>query len=295
MAADFTPQVLTDVVTATCRTVELDPAGAELLRLGENAIYRLASEGVIARIARGHDRLPVMEKELCVAAWLQASGVPAIEPHDDISQPVVVSGYPVTFWKELTPTEPSPTAADLADLLRRFHAAGDAPCELQEFDPLYQVEPRLDAAEAVRDEDREFLRTRCRELVKRYAELEFVLPYGPIHGDAHIGNLLRTEEHVVLLDFEVVALGPREWDLIPTSVSGQRLGLPKERYRAFCDAYGFDVRTWPGYTVLRDVRELTMTTWLMQNVGEDPRIAEEFELRVRSLREGDRDVVWHAF
>ncbi|MEZ0071664.1 phosphotransferase enzyme family protein [Planotetraspora sp. GP83] len=295
MAADFTPDVLTDVMATACRTAGLDPAEAELLRLGENAIYQLASERVVLRIARGPERLPVAEKELCVAAWLRASGVPAVEPYDEIAQPLVVDGYPVSFWKAVTPTGPPPGPADLANLLRQFHNAGDAPCELPEFNPLYQVEPRLDAAKAVRDEDRDFLRTRCRELVKRYAELEFVLPYGPIHGDAHVGNLLRADAGVVLLDFEVVARGPREWDLVPTSVSGERFGLPEEQYRAFSNAYGFDVRSWSGYTVLRDVREVTMTTWLMQNVGEDPRIAEEFALRVRSLREGDRDVVWHAF
>ncbi|MFJ2031680.1 phosphotransferase enzyme family protein [Streptosporangium sp. NPDC087985] len=295
MEADFTPETLTDVMRSACHAVGFDPAGAELLRLGENAIYRLAAEGVVVRIARGQERLPAVEKELCVAGWLQASGVPAIQAHPGVAQPVCIDGYPVSFWEAIIPAEPSPALGDLAGLIRRFHAAGDPPCELPEFDPLYQVEPRLDAAKAVREEDTEFLRARCRELVKRYAELEFALPYGPIHGDAHLGNLLRASQDVVLLDFEVVALGPREWDLIPTSMAGERFGLPDARYRAFCNAYGFDVRSWTGYTVLRDVRELTMTTWLMQNVGEDSRIAEEFALRVGSLREGDRDVVWHPF
>ncbi|MER6952260.1 phosphotransferase [Nonomuraea sp. NPDC000554] len=295
MAADFTLGVLTDVMRSACRQAGLDPEGAELLRLGENAIYKLASKPVVVRIARGQERLPVVEKELCIATWLQASGVPAVQAYSEVPQPIVVDGYPVSFWKAVTPNEPSPGPADLAELLRRFHDAGDPPCELPEFNPLYQVEPRLDAARVLRNEDLDFLRARCRDLVKRYAELEFALPYGPIHGDAHAANLLRVDGQVVMLDFEVVARGPREWDLMPTSISRQRFGLPEEQYRAFCNAYGFDVRSWQGYTVLRDVRELTMTTWLMQNIGEDPRIAKEFAHRVRSLREGDRDVVWHPF
>ncbi|WP_433497274.1 phosphotransferase enzyme family protein [Sphaerimonospora sp. CA-214678] len=295
MTADFTLDMLTEVMKQACHIAGLDPEGAELLRLGENAIYGLASGHVVLRIARGPERLPVVEKELCVATWLKASDVATVEAYPGVRQPILVSGYPVSFWKAVTPVEPPPTHADLAILLRRFHSAGDPPCELPDFGPLYRVESRLDAATAVQDDDRDFLRAHCRELVKRYAELEFVLPYGPIHGDAHVGNLLRTDSQIVLLDFEVVARGPREWDLIPTLVSWERFGLPDIRYRAFSNAYGFDVRSWPGYTVLRDVRELTMTTWLMQNVGENPEIAEEFALRVRSLREGDRDVAWHPF
>ncbi|WP_433243491.1 hypothetical protein ACQPYK_39925 [Streptosporangium sp. CA-135522] len=64
MAADFTPEKLTDVMRSACRTAGLDPAGAKLVRLGENAIYRLTTENVIVRIARGQERLPIAEKEL---------------------------------------------------------------------------------------------------------------------------------------------------------------------------------------------------------------------------------------
>jgi hypothetical protein len=46
-------------------------------------------------------------------------------------------------------------------------------------------------------------------------------------------------------------------------------------------------RSWPGYPVLREIRELTMTTWIMQNIGESSAIADEFARRVGSLRDGD--------
>lgn len=72
---------------------------------------------------------------------------------------------------------------------------------------------------------------------------------------------------VVLLDFEVASIGPREWDLLPTAIATERYGLEEVQYRQFADTYGFDVRTWPGYPVLREIREVTMTTWIMQNVG----------------------------
>jgi hypothetical protein len=82
---------------------------------------------------------------------------------------------------------------------------------------------------------------------------------------------------------------------MPTAIAYERFGLAEERYREFVDVYGFDVRTWASYPVLRAIRELTMTTWLMQNVGEDPAIAAEFALRVDSIREGDLGRAWTPF
>ena len=128
---------------------------------------------------------------------------------------------------------------------------------------------------------------RCADLNEQFQSLEFALPPGPIHGDAHTSNLLTDHGQVVLLDFEAVAAGPREWDLVPTAVACERFRLSEEHYREFADTYGFDVRTWAGYPVLREIRELTMTTWLMQNVGESAAVAAEFALRVASLR-GER-------
>jgi thiamine kinase-like enzyme len=147
----------------------------------------------------------------------------------------------------------------------------------------------------VSSEDLDLLRERCAVLTERFRTLDFALPAGPIHGDAHTGNLLTDHGEVVLLDFEAVAVGPREWDLMPTAIAYERFGLAGERYREFADVYGFDVRTWAGYPVLRAIRELTMTTWLMQNVGEDPAIAAEFALRVDSIRKGDLSRAWTPF
>ena len=53
--------------------------------------------------------------------------------------------------------------------------------------------------------------------------------------------------------------------------------------------------TWPGYPVLREIRQLAMTTWIMQNVGESAAAAAEFALRVASLRERDFGRAWNFF
>lgn len=75
---------------------------------------------------------------------------------------------------------------------------------------------------------------------------------------------------MVLLDFESAAIGPREWDLMPTAIAVAHYGRTEGQYREFTAAYGFDVRIWEGYPVLREIREMTMTTWLMQKCRRGP-------------------------
>ena len=294
-AAEFSSSAVLPTLRAACSQAGFSSDDAELLRLGENAIYRLATHADRGQDRPSADRLPRVEKELCIARWLAAADVPAVRVFEEIDQPLLVDGHPVSFWHAVTGGDPAPTFADLARLLKAFHDLGDCPCDLAGFDPLRTSESRLTIAESVAPADRDFLRARCSELNAQLPQLEFALPVGPIHGDAHTRNLLTDNGQVVLLDFESAAFGPREWDLLPTAIATERYGLEEDRYRQFADAYGFDVRGWPGYPVLREIRELTMTTWIMQNVGENPAAAAEFELRVTSLRERDFGRAWHFF
>jgi Ser/Thr protein kinase RdoA (MazF antagonist) len=294
-AAGFSSTAVLPTLEEACAQAGLSSDGAELLRLGENAIYQLAADPVVVRIARSADRLPRVRRELCVARWLAASNVPAVRVIDEIDQPILVHDRPVTFWHTVTGGDPVPDHVDLARLLAAFHMAPHCPCELANFDPLGPSYSRLANADTVAPDDRDFLQARCGELNEELRHLDFALPRGPIHGDAHTRNLLTDHGQVVLIDFESAAVGPREWDLLPTAIGVERYGRSERQYQEFADAYGFDVRTWPGYPVLREVRELTMTTWIMQNIGESPAVAAEFALRVGSLRERDFARAWHLF
>jgi Ser/Thr protein kinase RdoA (MazF antagonist) len=292
---EFSSSVVLPVLREACAYVGLDDDGAELIRLGENVIFGLKSAPVVVRIARSVRQEPRVERELCVARWLTESDVPGIRVLDGVDQPVVVDGYPVSFWRRVTGGEPEPVYADLAELLAEFHALGDCPCPLPAFEPFPMSRSRLAEATGIDPEDREFLVSRCAELAEEFSKLEFALPAGPVHGDAWIGNLLTDDGRVVLADFESAMVGPREWDLLPTAVAVERYGLAEEEYRAFAEAYGFDVRAWVGYPVLREIRQINMTTWIMQNTDQSPDIAAEFRLRVGSLRERDFDRPWNLF
>jgi aminoglycoside phosphotransferase (APT) family kinase protein len=122
--------------------------------------------------------------------------------------------------------------------------------------------------------------------MEAYQQLAFALPSGMIHGDAWTGNLLRNGSQVVLADWDAVSTGPREIDLIPT-LQARRFGLPDDEREAFITAYGHDIRTWPGYPVLRDIRELSTLTALLRNAHLDPAAHDQLQVRLRSLHTGD--------
>jgi aminoglycoside phosphotransferase (APT) family kinase protein len=211
-AAEFSSSAALSVLQGACRQAKLSSDGADLLRIGENAIFWLASGPIVVRIARSADRLPRVKRELCIARWLAAAQVPAVRVVDEIEQPLMVDGHPVSFWYAVTGGEPIPTHIDLARLLAAYHGAPDCPCDLGTFQPLTTSASRLARAEGVATGDRDFPQARCADLTAQFEHLEFALPPGPIHGDVHTRNLLTDHGRVVLIDFEAAAIGPREWD-----------------------------------------------------------------------------------
>ncbi|MFJ4952989.1 phosphotransferase family protein [Streptomyces sp. NPDC088760] len=89
----------------------------------------------------------------------------------------------------------------------------------------------------------------------------FAPPRAVIHGDAHVGSMLRAPEgHAVLCDLDFICLGPPEWDLMPEFVGYLRYGRPWADYQRLSDAYGFDPRTWDGLPTLIQVHALNDLT-----------------------------------
>ena len=71
-------------------------------------------------------------------------------------------------------------------------------------------------------------------------------------------------------------------------------GSAAER-RAFTDAYGWDVTAWPGYPLLREMRDLhTLGAFIDRAARGDARASAELRHRVASLRTGDSVCLWHA-
>lgn len=297
------------VLREACGLVGLDPRGAELIRSGTNAVYRLASAPVVVRVAPPTAGLAAVRRQVAVARWMADSDIPAIRALDfdalSVEQPVQVSGRYVTFWELARDghdeaevhgaTAVYGSTAELGAVLRRLHACTvPVTLGLPELTPTARAVIALTRLTHLPAADHQFLTERCAELASAYGKLSFVLPAGVVHGDANVGNLLRDRTgRAVLSDLDSVGVGPREWDLVLTAMFCDLYGWHTEaEYQAFVAAYGFDLRDWDGYRVMREVRELLMVVWLAGKPTQDARTAAELRKRLESLRTGQGRGSW---
>jgi thiamine kinase-like enzyme len=296
---EFTAEAAGRLLDAACRAAGLQAAGARLVRLGSNAVYALPDHQVIVRVTADPGARAEMERVVAVAAWLAEEDFPANRLVPGITQPVIVDGRAVTFWESVQDEEEYATLPELADLLKRLHWLEEPESlGLPYFDPLVKTRASLARLGAgVKAEDAAYLTERAARLEKDYERLDFVLPFGLVHGDASIGNILRDRAgHAVLIDLDGVALAPREWDLIQTALFYERFGWhTRTEYESFVHHYGFDVMNWPGYQVLADLRELMMTLWLGGVAAAEPKAAKEFARRVETIRTGRDRRDWRPF
>ncbi|MFI2083172.1 phosphotransferase enzyme family protein [Streptomyces rubiginosohelvolus] len=270
---------------------------AELLALGENAVFA-AGELVIkvGRDATGHPELRARaEREVALADWLAASGVPAVRAAE--REPRLVEGHPVTLWHRLPDAVRPAEPRDLAPLLTRVHAL-PAPTDftLPRRELLGGVERWLTlAGDAIDPADADYLRERRDGFAAAAAALVPHLPPGPIHGDALPRNVHVGPDGPVLVDLETFSADLREHDLVVLALSRDRYGLDPAAYDAFTAAYGWDVREWEGCAVLRGARETASCAWVSQHAPANPKALAEFRRRVAALREGDAEVRWYPF
>ncbi|MBB4784325.1 phosphotransferase enzyme family protein [Streptomyces rapamycinicus] len=284
------------ILRKACEVADVDPDGIEMLRFGDHAVFRIDGGRIVSRVGRSSDRLPSVQREVAVAGWLAAEGYPAARLVTAATQPVVVQGHPVTFWEGLADGEKYASTGEMGVLLRQLHELEPPHFSLPPLQPFDKVAQRLSRA-AIPDATRTFLRSMADDLEAEYSRLRFALPVGHLHGDFNVGNVLRDEtSHPKVIDLDGFVTGPREWDLMQTAMYYDSFGWHTEaEYADFVAGYGFDVREWSGYAVLRSIRELLMVTWLSQNAGTDSRAADEVEKRVETLRSGGSRRNWAPF
>ncbi|WP_215548044.1 phosphotransferase enzyme family protein [Amycolatopsis sp. CA-230715] len=293
---DFTPDFAREELRAVCEDLGLSSDRAELVRMGSNALFRLADRPVMARVGRS---VASSEKETAIASWLASYDFPSVRLAGDGRTHVGPAGMPVTFWEFIDSAEPSPTAAELGRVLCALHKLPPPfDLELPQFHPLAKLDRRIASIRSISESDRDFLLLRKEELECDYSHLEFILGEGVIHGDAHRDNLMRDRSsgEVKLIDFEDFSIGPREWDFCIEAIGYDALRwITKRDYEDYVRASGFDALSWSGYKVIRRIRELTMTTWIAQQAGQSQKVDREIAKRLSDLRNDDTPRDWGVF
>lgn len=184
--------------------------------LGTTLVH-LRPSAVVARAWRTGRRDPAtVSGELTMTAYLASHGAPVAAPYDDPG-PHETDGWTVTLWAYVDhdPAR-SPDARAAGRGLAAIHdllSSPQAPAlpDLPDFMRLAEatrIIAGLDVSEADRAGLGELL---DRATVARDALRH--LPVQPLHGDAWLGNVLRTSHGPVWTDFELVCRGPREADL----------------------------------------------------------------------------------
>lgn len=270
--------------------------GAELIRIGSNAVYRLRYR-VIVRITRADRSAADAHKQIAVARWLAAVGYPAVRALE-VEQPITAERHVATFWDSVSEHEDYASVFQVAELIRRLHEL-DAPdlLALPEMKPFDKANNSLNTIRGLTPSDFEYLSTRLTELQSEYDGVEYALQPGPIHGDANVGNvILDRQDEPVLIDLDNFCIGPREWDLVQTALFCERFGWhTEEEYRTFVKVYGFDIMSWPGYRLLADIREVMMILWLGRRAEENESAAVETRRRIQALRTGASRRDWVPF
>lgn len=289
----FTEEIMTAAMLHLAETHRLSTTGAQLLRLTNNAVFALPASTVVVRIARSYQAGSRVAKGVALARWFASIDAPAIRLAGPEDQPLVVDGFHATVWRYLAPGE-RPTPHDLGAALQQFHALGLPPFPLPDWDPVGDARQRLADAESIGDDDRRTLTAWCDDLEPHIADLRRRQPAVLIHGDAHVGNLLRDGDRVVFCDFDPVSIGPWQADLVAVPVAEDRFGRPGI-HRQLAASYGYDVRSDADWPLFRAARELKMVVAAVPLLASAPGVAREFRIRLETIATGDSTTRWTPF
>ncbi|WP_051415720.1 phosphotransferase family protein [Nocardiopsis sp. CNT312] len=281
------------VLTRVCAALGVEDSGAELLRGHTNAVVRLKAAPVVVKIARkGTSAASVATTVACVR-WLMDQRFPTVPLHPGINQPLVIDDHPVTVWTYLPQHGVTIDAVDLAVPLRALHQLPPPPVGLRGLDNLAAIRTSLTAITTLPAGDLEFLRERADQLQAALAGVDFALEATVLQGDPQHRNALHERGRTVLCDWDTLAWGQPEWDLVTLEIHCRRFGYGRAHYCKFADAYGFDVTAWPGYRVLRGIRELRMVTTNARKASHTPGSITEVRRRIIGLRQQDEDLEWN--
>ncbi|WP_433655342.1 phosphotransferase enzyme family protein [Nocardia sp. CA-128927] len=274
-----------EVLAKAAEISGVDLRGAEAIRDGSHAIYRLADD-VVARIGR-LGSIDDARRELRISQWLNDSGIPTVEAETSLTQPVIVAGRPVTWWRLIPDHRPS-TPGELGSMLRALHALSQpTEFELPAYDPFAGLRERIDTAGMLDQDDRTWLLQHYTRLRGQYGNLPNIISPCVIHGDAWQGNLVVPPSGIpTVLDLDKMSIGRREWDLTQLGVDYTDFSrVPLDDYRAFVVSYGgYDVTEWPGFRVLADIQELRWVAFAVaQSIG-NGNAAAQAKHRIACLR-----------
>ncbi|MFB4194280.1 aminoglycoside phosphotransferase family protein [Streptomyces carpaticus] len=242
MTTYLTPQQLTDRTSAAVgaavaagRALGLTVNDPAVLHDVFSVVVHLAPSPVVARVPtvlpRPDDLAALTRRqrdELEVTQWLADRGVPVLAPSPLVPrEPVRRDGFSMTFWAHAEENrDKEPDYAANSESVPDLHAAlRDYPGRLEflsSAEPWFVTEalPRLEQhPDLIGADDLDRARREWQvlePLVRSRAAFEARFPgigLQPVHGDCPPANIFAGVDGDRYSDFEMITLGPVEWDL----------------------------------------------------------------------------------
>ena len=221
---------------AVAEAYDVPCADAVVLSGGSNVLVHLKPSPAVARVMTAtavlHDDLETwLTREVAVGKFLGERGL-AVSPTRLLPPgPHQRDGLWMTIWDYVAhETFPAlPGAGELGDSLRRLHSALAE--YAGELEPLIGIRDWLAGLDPAPE-----LRARLDELTPLV--FDSPLPAQALHGDAGVGNLLRTGAGLLWNDLEDVCTGPVEWDVAGVVTSARTRGAGEEYVEELLEAYG---------------------------------------------------------
>lgn len=206
-------------VRSTASELGLRVDDAILIHNSNRLAVRLLPCDVLGRVAREPGKgTSVAEFEVELAQRLAEADAPVatLEPRVE-PRAYVRDGFVITLWtyyERVSPRNVSPT--EYAQALKRLHAGMrgidiPSPHFTDRVAEAQLLIGNIAQTPALRDSDRDLLQNTLRSLrrsISGRAAVEQLL-----HGEPHLGNVIRTKKGLLFVDLETCCRGPVEFDL----------------------------------------------------------------------------------
>ncbi|MBL0886384.1 phosphotransferase [Myceligenerans indicum] len=296
----FTEPVLRRALTAACAERDLPVQNARLVHHYSNAVYVLPTVDVVVRLTTSRRTSQLLDvTQAAVAHLVHDHAFPATAPLDGCPPVRLPEGISASFWRYYPqPSAGRPfTSADLATLLHQFHTVSMPDAELPVWQPLTSLREELardQPPHGLTPDEASWLRSTADDVAQQVLENTWALGIGPIHADAWTGNLLWDGDQPILGDWDNLAIGPGEVDLIPTWHAAVRYGRDHTWTRDFVDTYGYDLATDPSFDLLLRMRDLVQLTGPLRRAAESRQHLAVLRQRFDAIRADNRTARWVA-
>ena len=200
--------------TETAIAYGITPDRCDILQNGNTLVLRL-TDSLVARVVQDREGprqgTEWFARENAIAQHLTKHGAPVIPLHPDLpSGPHEHLGYPINFWQYVTAIEAEPDSREVGRTLGKCHEV------LRGFaEPLPKLAILTESLAIL--QDRDLFPTPTQQLLCDHLTVSIdvlsLFPHQPLHGDAHMGNLMNTTWGLLWTDWEDTFYGPVEWDL----------------------------------------------------------------------------------